>query len=102
MSHGRHDPLQHLNEDHADDLLVIARAFGGHPDATAVRAERLDTAGVDLVLDTPDGPATARVDFAEPVTDFHPTGLRHAFADLTRRAHAALAAERRGGEASAS
>jgi hypothetical protein len=91
MSHGRHDPLQHLNEDHADDLLAIARALTGHPDVTAARADRLDPAGVDLVLDTPRGPATARVDFTNPVPDMHARGLRAAFAELTHRARAAAA-----------
>ncbi|MGI9052641.1 MAG: DUF2470 domain-containing protein [Ilumatobacteraceae bacterium] len=31
-----------MNENHADDLVVIARAFG-HPDATAARVERIAT-----------------------------------------------------------
>lgn len=94
MSHGRHDPLRHLNDDHAGDLLVIARAFGGHPDVTSARAEGLDGAGVDLVLDTPHGQARARVDFAEPVADMRPPGLRAAFAELAHNARATLAAHR--------
>lgn len=91
MSHRRHDPLQHLNDDHAGDLLVIARAFGGQPDLTAVRAEGLDGEGVDLVLDTPRGQARARVDFAESVADMRPAALRAAFAELAHSARAALA-----------
>jgi hypothetical protein len=93
MSHGRHDPVQRLNDHHADDLLVLARAFGGHPDAISARAERVDREGADLVLDTPRGPATTRVAFTEPVADDSRRGLRAAFADLARRARAALAAD---------
>ncbi|MDQ3352867.1 MAG: DUF2470 domain-containing protein [Actinomycetota bacterium] len=92
MSHGQHsDPVQHVNDDHAEDLLVAARAFGGHPDATAALAERIDREGIDLVLATPRGPATAHVNFAE--TDLDTGGLPAAFAELTRRARATLAAD---------
>jgi len=86
-----HDPVQRLNEKHADDLLAAARAFGGYPDATSARAERLDRAGIDLALTTPNGPTHARVDFREPAAEAG-RGLRAAFADLTQRARAALAA----------
>jgi len=93
MSHGRrHDPVDIVNDHHADDLLAAARAFGGHPDATAARAERIDREGMDLVVDTFRGPARTRVAFAEPVADGDPDGLRVAFADLARRANAALVA----------
>jgi putative heme iron utilization protein len=95
MSHGRHlDPVQHLNDDHAADLLAIARAIGGHRDATSARAKHIDRDGIDLVLVTPGGAATARVSFTEPVGD-DPDGLRAACVDLTRRARAALAADTR-------
>lgn len=93
MSHGgRHDPVDIVNDHHADDLLAVARAFGGRPDATAARAERIDREGMDLVVDTPRGPVGTHVAFAEPVADGDPAGLRIAFANLVRRANAALAA----------
>jgi hypothetical protein len=94
MSHGlHHDPVQHVNDNHADDLLAAARAFGGHPDATAARAERIDREGMDLVVDTPRGPAEAHLAFAEPVADGDPDALRGAFDDLARRANAAPTAD---------
>jgi heme iron utilization protein len=97
MSHGRHgDPLQHLNDDHADDLMAIARAFSGHPEATSARAEHVDRDGIDLALDTPGGPVAARVHFTEPLVDTDPNLLRAAFIDLTRRARTALDALGRG------
>lgn len=80
--------VAHLNADHADALLAAARAFGGHPDATAAPAERIDRYGIDLVVDTPRGTAATRVSFALPVTD---TGsLRAACVDLAQRARAEL------------
>ena len=94
MSHGgHHDPVQHANDDHADDLLAAARAFGGHPDALAARAERIDRDGMDLSVDTPRGPAEARVMFNEPVADGDSRALRAAFADLARRARTVLAGD---------
>lgn len=91
MSHGTHpDPLQYINTYHLDELLAVARAFGGHTDVTSARAERVDPEGIDLAIETRRGPATARVEFAERVVDY-PDGLRVAFVRLTKRARAALA-----------
>ncbi|MGH9244616.1 MAG: DUF2470 domain-containing protein [Acidimicrobiales bacterium] len=93
MSHGaRHDPVQRVNDHHADDLLAAARAFGGHPDAFSARAERIDRDGMDLSVETPRGPADARVTFIERVADGDSRALRAAFAELARRARTVLAA----------
>jgi putative heme iron utilization protein len=81
--------ITHLNEDHADALLVMAQALGGYPDAASARCTAIDRYGMDLVVDTPRGIAPARVGFAEPVGD--PAGLRGATVELTRRARAASA-----------
>jgi heme iron utilization protein len=78
--------VAHLNEDHADALLAMAQALGGHPDATAASCSAADRYGLDLVVDTPRGRAAARVGFAAPVTE--PAGLRGATFELTRRARA--------------
>jgi heme iron utilization protein len=79
--------IAHLNEDHADALLAMARALGGYPDATAASCASIDRYGLDLDLDTPRGPAFTRVGFAEPVT--RPDGLRAATVELARRARGA-------------
>jgi hypothetical protein len=76
-----------MNRDHADDLLVAARAFAGHPDVTAARAERVDRRGIDLVIERPGGPTKARVEFTDPIPeDAFPDGVRVAFVRLVRRA----------------
>jgi len=82
--------VAHLNEDHADALLAMARALGGHPDATAARCTRADRYGLDLEADTPRGRAWPRVGFAQPCGA--PDGLRAATGELTRRARAAAPA----------
>jgi putative heme iron utilization protein len=81
--------VKHLNEDHADALLVMAQALGGYPDAESARCTGADRYGLDLTVGTPRGTAPARVGFAEPVTD--PAGLRGATVELTRRARATVA-----------
>ena len=55
------DAVNHLNEDHADALLIMARAFGEYPDATEARCERADRYGLDLELETPQGARATRV-----------------------------------------
>ena len=78
--------IKHLNDDHADALLVMAQALGGYPDAESARCTAADRYGLDLTVGTPRGTAPARVGFAEPLTD--PAGLRGATVELTRRARA--------------
>ncbi|MCW3004099.1 MAG: hypothetical protein JWQ20_3397 [Conexibacter sp.] len=78
--------VDHLNQDHADALLTMARALGGYPDATSTRCTAADRYGLDLVVETPRGTAPARVGFAEPLTAAD--GLRAAAVELARRARA--------------
>lgn len=79
--------VAHLNEDHADALLLMARELGGHPDATAASCLAADRLGLDLRVETPRGRAVTRVAFAEAITA--PDGLRAATVELTRRARRA-------------
>jgi putative heme iron utilization protein len=79
--------VSHLNTDHRDHLLAMARAFSGHTDATAALCLRADRYGLDLALETPRGQTPARVAFAEPITE--PDGLRAATVELSKRAQQA-------------
>jgi putative heme iron utilization protein len=79
--------VRHLNEDHADSLLDMARAAAGHTDATAATCLRADRYGLELDVATPRGHALARVGFAEPATA--PDGLRAATVELARRSRGA-------------
>ncbi|MDP9134498.1 MAG: DUF2470 domain-containing protein [Actinomycetota bacterium] len=79
--------VEHLNEDHADALLDMARGIAGHTDATAARCLRADRYGLDLDVHTPRGRALARVGFAEPATA--PDGLRAATVELAKRSRGA-------------
>lgn len=79
--------VRHLNEDHADALLLMAQHLGGFTDATAASCRRCDRYGLDLWAQTPRGGAPCRVGFTEPVAA--PDGLRAAAVEVTRRARAA-------------
>jgi putative heme iron utilization protein len=76
--------IEHLNSDHADALLDMARALGGHPDATEATCVRIDRYGLDLTVKTPRGIAETRIAFAEPAN--RPGDLRAATVELARRA----------------
>ncbi|MQY30495.1 HugZ family pyridoxamine 5'-phosphate oxidase [Nocardia aurantia] len=76
--------VAHLNDDHADALLDMARALGGYPDATAAVCDRADRYGLDLRVETPRGPAATRVGYATPLTSADE--LRSATVELTRLA----------------
>jgi putative heme iron utilization protein len=77
---------QHLNEDHADSVLLWAQTVGGYADATTATVEAIDRYGCDLRVQTPRGQAPVRVGFAEPAQA--PGDLRAATVELTHRARA--------------
>ncbi len=88
VSRGAERAIDHLNDDHDDALLEMAQALGGRPEATAARCVDADRAGLDLVVQTPDGEAEARVTYDEPIEG--PEGLRKATVKLAQRARAEL------------
>jgi len=81
---GAQRAVDHLNDDHADSLLAMARRLGGYPDALAARCTAIDRYGINLAIETPRGHAPSRVGFAEPVDE--PGGLRAATVELARLA----------------
>jgi hypothetical protein len=86
----RHDPVQRLNDHHADDLLAVAQAFACHPTATSARAMRVDARGIDLEIDHREGTTIAHVAFPEPA-DGTPRSVRGAFHRLAAEARAIMA-----------
>jgi len=93
VAHGAAHAIEHMNADHADALLIMARTIGGHPDATAARAVRIDRYGMDLEADTPRGEwaSAARIPFAETLGA--PEDLRAATVAAARRARELAATE---------
>lgn len=93
VSQGAERAIAHLNDDHADALLEMAQALGGHPDATAARCLDADRTGLDLIVETPTGETEVRVDYEEPIEA--PDGLRKATVRLAQKARAALGMDSR-------
>lgn len=75
---------RHLDDDHADDTLLIARPLGGVPTATAVRAEVVDVAGLHLVATVDGVEQPVHVPFLEPA--FGRPQIRTAVVALHERA----------------
>lgn len=76
--------VSHLNEDHADALLDMARSLAGLKEATAAECVFADRYGLDLTITEPSGRQGVRIEFAEPVNE--PDGLRAATVELAHRA----------------
>lgn len=91
VSRGAERAIAHLNEDHADALLDMARALGGAPRATAAHCVDADRTGLDLVVQTPAGESPVRVAYEEPIDG--PDGLRKATVKLAHRARGQLGDE---------
>ncbi|PRX98456.1 DUF2470 domain-containing protein [Allonocardiopsis opalescens] len=60
---------RHMNDDHADDTLLIVRALGGRPDASAARMTGLDAQAAVFEAVGPDGGHQVRVPWSGPVTE---------------------------------
>jgi len=86
VASGAASAIGHLNADHADALLLMAQKLCGHPDAIEAACARIDRYGMDLHVQTPRGPADARLAFAEPAN--RPGDLRAATVELAMRARA--------------
>jgi heme iron utilization protein len=76
--------ISHLNADHADALVAMAKTLGGYPDTTAATCTGADRYGLDLRVVTERGVAYTRVGYAEPIDSFDE--LRSATVALTRLA----------------
>ena len=91
VSRGAERAIAHLNEDHDDALLDMARTIGGCPQATVARCIDADRTGLDLIATVPTGEAEVRVPYAEPIDG--PKGLRAATVKLAHAARAELAGD---------
>ena len=88
VSRGAVRAIAHLNDDHADALLDMARALGGRPEATAARCLDADRGGLDLIVATAGGDVRCRVEYLEPIEA--PEELRKATVKLAQKARAEL------------
>lgn len=75
---------RHLDEDHAEDTLLLCRTLGGQPDATSARAVGVDADGLDLEAQVDGRPVPVRLVFDAPVEER--AEVRHAVVALYERA----------------
>jgi len=76
--------LEHMNADHADSLVLMARVLGGRTDATGAVMSAVDRYGFDVVVEGPSGRAALRLGFDAPVPT--PAAVRPAMIRLVERA----------------
>lgn len=57
---------RHMNDDHADDSLVIVRALGGRPGATSAVTSDVDAEAIEFTVD---GGERVRVPWGETLTE---------------------------------
>ncbi|MER7168898.1 DUF2470 domain-containing protein [Micromonospora sp. NPDC000207] len=84
---------RHMNDDHAEDSLLIARTLGGCPNATRARATGLDAEGMDFAVTVDDIEVPVRIPFAHRLTER--AEIRHEVVRMYREACAQLGIEPR-------
>ncbi|MEH1017244.1 DUF2470 domain-containing protein [Micromonospora sp. CPCC 206060] len=60
---------RHMNDDHAEDSLLICRALGGQPTATRARATNVDAEGMEFAVTVDDIEVPVRIPFAYRLTE---------------------------------
>ncbi len=59
--------IDHMNEEHEDDLLLFAQVYAGEAGATAARMTDIDADGITLEVAIADGQKECRIDFDKPL-----------------------------------
>jgi len=60
---------RHMNDDHPEDTLLIVRAFGGLPEATAARMTGLDGTAGEYAATVDGREVEVRVPWSQPLTE---------------------------------
>ena len=60
---------RHMNDDHAEDALLICRVLGGQPDATQAVTDGFDSAAMHFTVEVDGGRRAVTVPFDEPVLE---------------------------------
>ncbi|HET6529235.1 MAG TPA: DUF2470 domain-containing protein [Actinoplanes sp.] len=61
--------IHHMNDDHADDNVLIVRGLGGAPAATAARMAGMDADGMDFAASVDGVEVPVRIPFGERLTE---------------------------------
>ncbi|MEH2054016.1 DUF2470 domain-containing protein [Nostoc sp.] len=60
---------KHMNDDHADAVVIYAKAFGGVTDASAAEMLSIDAQGMDLTAQVNGEAVPVRIQFDHVLTD---------------------------------
>ena len=60
---------KHMNDDHADAIVLYAQVYGGITEATAARMRQIDASGMDLDVDVAGHAQSVRVSFDHELQD---------------------------------
>ncbi|GAA5085461.1 putative heme iron utilization protein [Thermocatellispora tengchongensis] len=85
---------RHMNDDHADDALLIVRALGGQAEATAARTTGVDAEGIDFAATVGGREVPVRVPWGMTLTER--AQVRREVVRLYREACAVLGVPARG------
>ncbi|MGK2964968.1 MAG: DUF2470 domain-containing protein [Tepidiformaceae bacterium] len=85
--------MRHMNGDHGEDSLLICRALGGTPDATAAEMSGMDVDGIEFTATVPSGPIGVRVPWSE--TPVERAAIRNEVVRMYREACGLLGIEPR-------
>ena len=74
----------HMNEDHADAVVLYARVFGGAAEAIAARMKKIDAQGMDLTVETATETTPLRIAFSHKLKDAE--DAHHTLIDMVKQA----------------
>ena len=80
--------ISHMNDDHADAMVLYCKAFSRATDINAARMTGVDRYGFEMSAVTPQGPRPVRLAFAEPVST--PEEVRAALVAMLKDARTRL------------
>jgi len=80
--------IAHMNEDHADAMVLYCKAFSRATAVTAATMTGLDRYGFEMSAKTPEGPGPVRVAFARPVRT--PEDVRATLVEMVKDARSRL------------
>ncbi|MEV4626964.1 DUF2470 domain-containing protein [Micromonospora sp. NPDC049523] len=87
---------RHMNDDHADDSLLICRTLGGQPAATGARVSGLDADGIEFDAAVDGIIVPVRIPFRDRLTER--AEVRREVVRMYREACHALGIEPRGAQ----
>jgi putative heme iron utilization protein len=75
---------KHMNDDHADAIVLYAKAFGGATNATAAKMTTIDPQGMDLAVQVDGTTTSLRIQFDHELKDAE--DAHHTLIDMVKQA----------------